>query len=61
MMNTDKEAIIRDLTAIGNDIYAAFNGKPAKVPAVNPRNAFFNGLRTLNPFGTIIQRECKNR
>ena len=48
-MMTDKEAITQDLKAVSDDIYAAFSGKPAKIPAINIFGAFVNGIRTLNP------------
>lgn len=57
---TDKEAIIQDLISVGNDIYAAFSGKPAKVPAVNPWQTVVNGMQTLNPFGAMLKNECKS-
>jgi len=32
MAEVIKEAVIQDLTARGNDIYAAFNGKMTRLP-----------------------------
>ncbi len=47
-MMTDKETIIQDLKVLGEDIYAAFNGKPAKIPAIKP-------------FGAILDNKYKHR
>lgn len=54
---TDKDAITQDWKAVSSDIYAAFNGKPAKIPTVNIFSAFLNGIRTLNPFGAISENK----
>lgn len=58
---TDKDAIIQDWKAISDDIYNGFNGKPIKIPVINPWGAVLNGLRSLNPFGAIIEKKHKCR
>ena len=60
-MMTDKEKITQDLKAVSDDIYNAFSGKPAKIPAVNLLGIFVNGIRTLNPFGAIFDNKYKHR
>ncbi len=58
---TDKESLAQDWQNVGDDLRVAMGLKVRKMPNIKHCESFLDGIRTLNPFGSMIDNIYKHR
>lgn len=58
---SDEEALRQDWKKIGDDVRIVLGLKKPKKVEQDNLGAFLDGIRTLNPFGSMFNDICKSR